>query len=69
MPFGSPNITPRRKFDLQASLAKPLPYKPYTGKLPTSMYAQNATKDKFAAKKTTAGKSHQRDVKAVKTTT
>ena len=63
MPFGSP--TPRKKFDLQASLSKPLPYKPYTGKLPTPPYAKNSPK--VAGKKTNAGKSHQRDVKAVKT--
>ena len=66
MPFGSP--TPRKKFDLQASLAKPLPYKPYTGKLPTTPYPKHAPK--AAVKKTTAPvKSRQKDVKAVKPTT
>ena len=63
IPFGSP--TPRKKFDLQASLSKPLPYKPYTGKLRTPPYAKNSPK--VAAKKANARKSHQRDVKAVKT--
>ena len=61
MPFGSP--TPRKKFDLQASLAKPLPYKPYSGKLPTPTYAKQTPK----MKKTSAKKSHQKDLKAVKT--
>jgi hypothetical protein len=65
MPFGSP--TPRQMFDLQASLAKPLRYKPYTGKLPTPPYVKHSPK--VAVKKKSAAKSHQRDVKAVKTKT
>ncbi|XP_028403055.1 nucleolar and spindle-associated protein 1-like [Dendronephthya gigantea] len=66
MPFGSP--TPRKKFDLQASLAKPLRYKPYTGKLPTPPYAKNSPKI-VSVKKANAPKTHQRDIKAVKTKT
>lgn len=58
----TPNPTPKKKFDLQASLAKPLPYKPHTGKLkPISPYKEKCKPAVSGAKL----KSHKVDVKNV----
>ncbi|XP_020602941.1 nucleolar and spindle-associated protein 1-like [Orbicella faveolata] len=59
----APTPTPKKKFDLQASLAKPLPYKPHTGKLkPISSYKEECKPTISEAKL----KSHKIDVKNVK---
>ena len=61
----APTPTPRKKFDLQASLAKALPYKPYTGKLkPVSSYKEECRPTVGEAKL----KSRKVDVKTVKVT-
>ena len=58
-----PTPTPKKKFDLQASLAKPLTYKPHTGKLkPISSYKEECKPTVSEAKL----KSHKVDVKNVK---
>lgn len=56
--------TPRITFDLKASLAKPLLYKPYTGKLQSAIFTKNDPKV-VSVKKI---KTHERDVKEVKVT-
>lgn len=59
----TPTPTPKKKFDLQASLAKPLPYKPHTGKLkPISSFKEECKPTVSGAKL----KSHKVDVKNVK---
>lgn len=59
----APTPTPKKKFDLRASLAKPLPYKPHTGKLkPISSYKEDCKPTVSEAKL----KSHNVDVKNVK---
>ncbi|KAL9958163.1 hypothetical protein ACROYT_G035139 [Oculina patagonica] len=61
----TPTPTPRKKFDLQASLAKPLSYKPHTGKLkPVSSYKEECRPTVSEAKL----KSRKVDVKNAKVT-
>lgn len=66
LPANALNVTtptPRKKFDLQASLAKPLSYKPHTGKLkPISSYQEEVRPTMSHAKV----KNHKVDVKSVK---
>lgn len=68
LPANAPNVTtptPRKKFDLQASLAKPLSYKPHTGKLkPISSYKEQCRPTISHTKL----KNHKVDVKSVKVT-
>jgi len=59
----APTPTPKKKFDLQASLSKPLPYKPHTGKLkPISSYKEECKPTVSEAKL----KSHKDNMKNVK---
>lgn len=68
LPANTLNVTtptPRKKFDLKASLAKPLSYKPHTGKLkPISSYQEEVRPTMSHAKV----KNHKVDVKSVKVT-
>lgn len=68
LPANAPDVTtptPRKKFDLQASLAKPLTYKPHTGKLkPISSYKEQCRPTISQTKV----KNHKVDVKSVKVT-
>lgn len=68
LPANTLNVTtptPRKKFDLKASLAKPLSYKPHTGKLkPISSYQEDVRPTMSHAKV----KNHKVDVKSVKVT-
>lgn len=59
--------TPRKKFDLQASLAKPLPYKPYSGKLQAAS-SENKEENKKPIKRTNFA-NHKVDIKSVKVST
>ena len=61
----APTPTPRKKFNLEASLAKPLPYKPHTGKLkPLPSYKEEYKPTVSEAKL----KSRKVDVKTAKVT-
>lgn len=62
----APMPTPKKTFDLQASLAKSLPYKPHTGKLkPLSSYREEYRPTLSESKL----KGHKVDVKKTKVTT
>lgn len=57
--------TPKKKFDLQASLAKPLSYKPHTGKLKAVSSYKEERKSTVSEAKL---KSRKVDVKSTKVT-
>lgn len=68
LPANALNVTtptPRKKFDLQASLAKPLPYKPHTGKLKPISSCKEEVRPTMSHAKV---KNHKVDVKSVKVT-
>jgi len=58
-----------KKFDLQASLSKPLSYKPHKGKLIKFPYLKHDSKIPVRVAKQPLPLNHKKDVKSVKVTT